>query len=208
VKEISKKHWKFATIIMAVMLALMVTTPQANSAAADVSKLVQQVLNIVKSPEYGNQAIMNAITSLGGSAATGADVDTLQGTADDIEEKIDGLAENNGEFQIIRQFARYCGEDCSDFDFMVCNSDSDYLLYITGFGDTTSHIQILSQSGPVSPFLNDLPDQHSITVGGYAGQPISIVPIDEPPNDSLNESPRVWVTLQTAAGATASCTVG
>jgi hypothetical protein len=206
-REISKKHWKFATIGIAVMLALIVTTPHANAAAVDVSKLVQQILNIVKSPEYGNQAIMNAITSLGGSAATGADVDTLQGTADDIEEKIDGLAENNGEFQIIRQFARSCGEDCFDFDFMVCTSDSDYLLYITGYGDTTSYIQIVPAFGPVAPFLNDLPDQHSITVGGYAGQPISIVPIDEPPNDPSDESPMVWVTLQTAVGATASCTV-
>ena len=88
---------------------------------------------------------------------------------------------------------------------MVCNSDSDYLLHITGYGDTTSYIQIVPAFGPIAPFLNDLPDQHSITVGGYAGQPISIVPIDEPPNDSLNESPRVWVTLQTAVGATASC---
>ena len=55
------------------------TTPQASAASSEISRLVQQILNIVKNGTYGNQAIKNAIDSLQGSV-NGIDLSNLDAT--------------------------------------------------------------------------------------------------------------------------------
>ena len=65
----SQNKWKYATIAVLGVLAIVITTPQATG-ATDNTQLVQQILNVVKSPIYGNQAIMNAINGLSGSTAS------------------------------------------------------------------------------------------------------------------------------------------
>jgi hypothetical protein len=64
--------------------------------------LSQQILTIVKSPIFGNQAIMNVINGLQDTAATGESVDSLQDGVDELSDKVDDLSENIGAFQIVR----------------------------------------------------------------------------------------------------------
>ena len=196
-----ERSWKYATIGLAAVLVVSMTIPGA-SAAPDVAKLVQQILDIVKNPTYGNQAIKNAITGLQGSAATEDSVDDLQTSINALETKVDGLAGSAGEFQIIRAYANSCGDDCSIVDFISCTSDSDYLLHVYASGGENDYVTI----GSSLLGLYNLNYGESATVGGFAGQGIAIVPVDIL-DDSGNPFPAVQVTLQTSVDAAASCEV-
>ena len=72
----------------------------------------QQILNIVKSSSYCNQAIMNAITCLQGSSASAGSVNNLQTTVNNLQgnvtelsEKIDALSNGTGGFKILGPFS-------------------------------------------------------------------------------------------------------
>ena len=189
-KENKKNTWKYLSIALMGILAIGLTLPQAN-AATDISQLTQQILNIVKSPSYGNQAIMNAINGLGSSTATGADVDNL-------DDKIDNLADKSGAFQIHRARLNNISENT---DIVTCQSDQDFLLHITLRGGPTSNVDVYSSGQFVASLNHGTNDDTSYTIGGLAGETLTLQPVDD---DAINVILGT-VTLQTSVGATASC---
>lgn len=136
---------------------------------------------------------MNAINGLGSSTATGEDIDNL-------EEKIDDLAENNGAFQIIRAPVLFANEEGVN-DEIRCVSDHDYKLYVsvTGSGDSSVDRIEFSSATYHSTHFRDLPFS-SFVIGGLAGELMTMTAmVFGDSNGIIGE-----VVLETADGATAS----
>ena len=76
----NEKKLKYMTFALLGTVLLGAIVPQAN-ATSDISQLTQQILNIVKSTVYGNQAIKNAVDT----KASQTSVNGLQTTANLID---------------------------------------------------------------------------------------------------------------------------
>jgi uncharacterized protein YjbI with pentapeptide repeats len=79
-ESLSQNKWKFMTFGLLGFILLGAILPQAN-AATDISQLTQQILNIVKSTVYGNQAIKTAVDT----KASQTSVDNLANLAGGIK---------------------------------------------------------------------------------------------------------------------------
>ena len=132
-KKRNRSPWMYLPIALMGILAVGLTAPAA-SATTDITQLTQQILNIVKSTDYGNQAIMNAVKALQGSSATSSSITSLQSEVDAIKTKVDTL-NSGGEFQIVNA---YLSSD--EHHRFICQSSSASVLYINVQGpasDTT-----------------------------------------------------------------------
>jgi hypothetical protein len=117
----NSRKWKYATFAALGVLALIIATPTAN-AATDNTQLVQQILNIVKSPVFGNQAIMNAI----GNGASQTSVNSLQTTSNDIKDTqyvpFSAISSNSEPFVCVPE------ETFNDRDHIIITSSADLMV--------------------------------------------------------------------------------
>ncbi len=175
------------------------TTPQAN-AAADVSKIVQQILDTVKHQTYGNQAIMNAITGLQGSSASATSVTDLQTSVNDLQddvtdlsEKVDALSSNVGAFQML---GPYLVSTHPSNDEIICTSDYDFKLYIHIRDDSDNDNDIIFISG--SAYFGNA--DYDVVIGGKADNNVSLHDVPDGDTGALAK-----FFIETAKDATAEC---
>ena len=181
-----RNKWKYATIGLAAILALVLTTPQASAhVTTNLAHNVQHILDEIAS-------LRSDVDSLAGDAATGADVEGLEG-------KIDDLAESNGGFQIIRESITTFDEGQ---DTATCASDSDYMLHVSAGGADSHNLRFFSGDTLIRS-INISGTERYIEVGGSAGETLTVVVLEVQDMDGFANA---VVTLETAEGATASAT--
>lgn len=88
--EISKRKWKYLSFALMGTILVGVTMQQAN-AATDISQLPQQILNIVKSSVYGNEAIKNQVDT----KASQTSVDTANSKLDSLQTDLNTIDTSN-----------------------------------------------------------------------------------------------------------------
>ena len=119
--NISNKKWGLLSFALVGAILAGAMLPQAN-AAADISQVIQKIFNIVSSPDYGNQAIMNAV----GGGASQTSVNSLQTTANDIK------ATQYVPFSVITSnsepFVCVPHEVFNDHDHIAISSSADLLV--------------------------------------------------------------------------------
>jgi hypothetical protein len=201
-ESLSQNKWKVMTFGLLGFILLGAILPQA-TAATDISQLTQQILSIVKSTTYGNQAIMNAITGLRGSSANATSVNNLQTSVNDLKgnvtelsEKVDALADNSGAFTMLGGSSIQPFSGGGFHQSINCVSDHPYKLYV--------HIRDDSDNDDDKIVINGFNywgnADYDVVVGGRANQTISL-------NDFRDGETGAYaiIYMETAQSATASC---
>ena len=185
----TKKKWKFATIGLAAVLAVILTTPQAAAhVTTSLPHNVQHILDAIAN-------MQSDIDSLSGNTATGTDIETLQDSVDDLEDKIDALSKKTLETKIAG--AWHLATTAHGVGLLICNSDRDYKLYIYSQDDLDQDFDFIDVGPPFQRIRGD--ESYQVIVPADAGQEIRI--------DKANENDigmNVYVVMETYEDATNS----
>ena len=144
----SQKKWKYLSFALLGTFLIGAIIPQAN-AAADISQIIQKIYGIVSSPDYGNQAIMNAV----GGGASQTSVNSLQTTANDIKST---------------QYVPFSALT-SNTEFLVCvangTSHDDDHIAISSSADVIVNGVIIEPHNPI--YSDDFVVSAILTVNGH-----------------------------------------
>ena len=111
-----------------------------------------------------------------------------------IDTAVRDLTDNNGGSQIIRFQVATQGVKSAD-----CTSDEDFKLYVTGYGQELDRIQVDAGTTTLAYILAG----ESIIVGGQAGETLTVTARHLADDGQVGAT----ITLETAEGAIASCTL-
>jgi hypothetical protein len=205
--------WKYLSFALIGILAAGSTVsfvPQ--QASAHITTNVQHMLEHIYAFVDGIEAKTNnlpadpASNTVVNTRASQTSVNTLQTTANAIKAKTDGLSTGGGgsDFQIIRSEINSAD---SNQDSVVCTSNSDFMIYVSasevGGSDGNELVSVSDNVNFVYDYM--LINHESYVFSAKAGENYD-VGLSHAIATTQDKFSQATVTLQTAEGATASCT--
>jgi hypothetical protein len=194
-ESFSRNKWKYATIGLAAVLVMVVTTPAAYAA----DKSHQDIINAI------NNAVTN-LTNLINGKASQTSVNAIQTTDNAIKAKVDSIPVLTNLFK-----TSIYSEDLdipnTYPEKVTCTSDKTFNVLVNAGAIVTGGFVKVT----LDPTVNNVPSYHfavsagnsvSMTFAANAGESITVEALGAGSDDGVAGI----VTMQTIQGATASCT--